>query len=286
MQKIKSILRLFKRSFLIFIEFNGMKLAAALSYYTVFSIGPLLIVIISLTGIFFGRQAVEGKVYGEIKGLVGENTALQIQQIIQNIQASSHGLISGIIGFGILIIGASGVFSEIQDSINLIWSVQAKPRKGILQILIKRLLSFSLLLAMAFMLMVSLILNAMIDFLSDYFKDQFQNSVIDLVYILNTVLIFIIVSCLFTLIFKVLPNTLIRWKDALVGAFFTSLLFMFGKFIIGFYVGNSRIGLTFGAATSIVVLMLWVYYSSIILYYGACFTKAYALRKTELLRHH
>jgi membrane protein len=262
-----------------FIEYNGLKLSASLSFYTVFSIGPLLIVIISLAGIFFGKPEVEGQVYAEIQGLLGSNTAGQIQQIIQNIQNAPHGVLGGIIGFVILIIGASGVFSEIQDSINLIWSVQTLPQKGFLQIVIKRLLSFSLLLALAFMLLVALIVNTLIDILSAHFKSNFENSVINVVYLLNTALIFITITAVFTLIFKVLPHSLIKWGEALIGALFTALLFMLGKFIIGFYLGNSKIGFTYGAAASIVILMLWVYYSSIILYYGACFTKTYASRK-------
>lgn len=262
-----------------FLQYNGLKLSASLSFYTVFSIGPLLIVIISLAGIFFGKAAVEGEVYGEIRGLLGSNTAIQIQDIIRNIQNTPHGLLGGVIGFIILIIGASGVFSEIQDSINLIWSVQTLPQKGILQIVIRRLLSFSLLLALAFMLLVALVVNALIDILSSHLRARFEDSVISMVYLFNTALIFITITGVFTLIFRVLPHSLIKWGEALVGALFTSLLFMAGKFIIGFYLGNSKIGFTFGTAASIVILMLWVYYSSIILYYGACFTKAYASRK-------
>ena len=262
-----------------FIQYNGFKLSAALSFYTVFSIGPLLIVIISLAGIFFGKAAVEGQVYAEIKGLIGSNSAEQIQSIIQNIQNTPHGVIGGIIGFVILIVGASGVFSEIQDSINLIWSVQTLPQKGILQILIRRLLSFSLLLALAFLLLVALFVNAVIDLLSAHLGYRLNDSVINMVYLVNTGLIFITITIVFTLIFRVLPHSLIKWHEALIGAFFTSFLFMIGKFFIGFYLGNSKIGFTYGTAASIVILMLWVYYSSIILYYGACFTKAFSSRK-------
>ncbi len=274
--RIKSFFSLFKKAFHLFIQYNGTRLSASLSYYTVFSIGPLLLIIISLAGLFLGKDAVEGKVYGQIKGLIGGQTALQVQQIIGNIQQSRHGAIGGIIGFVILIVGASSVFSEIQDSVNYIWNIQAKPKRGWLHFLIKKMLSFSLLLGLGFILMVSLMISAVVDLLSDRIKDYFPAALIDSIYIINIGLVLIIITALLTMIFKILPNAVIAWKDAVAGALFTALLFLAGKFLIGFYLGNSRIGTTFGTAASIVVLMLWVYYSSIILYFGACFTRAYA----------
>jgi membrane protein len=275
-KKITSFLGIFKRSVTIFNDCNALKLSAALSYYTVFSLAPFLIVIISLAGIFFGKDAVEGKVYGEIKGLVGSDAAMQVQTIIQNIQHSNHGTIGGIIGFIVLLIGASGVFSEIQTSINFIWSVHKTKKKGLILFLIRKLLSFSLLISMAFILLVSLTVNALIDILSARLQAYFPNSIVKFFYAINIILILVIITLLFTLIFKILPNAIIRWKDAVTGALVTSFLFLIGKFVIGFYLGNSSIGVTYGTTASIVILMLWVYYSSIILYFGACFTRMYA----------
>jgi membrane protein len=266
-----------KKAFLDFNKKNGLQLSASLSYYTVFSICPFLIVVISLAGIFYGQQAVEGKVYLEISGLVGKGSALQIQEIIRNIQKSHHTLAGGIIGFLVLIIGASGVFSEIQDSLNFIWGVKNRSAGGWLKFLMNRLLAFSFLAGVAFIMLVSLIINALLDLLSERMELNFPGYNIHLFYLFNVVLIFIIITTLFASLFKILPNASIPWKDALIGAAFTSVLFLFGKFVIGFYLGNSRIGVTYGATASIVVIMLWVYYSSIILYYGACFTKIYAL---------
>jgi len=274
-KKIK-ILPVLRDSFFHFNDHNGLKLSAALSYYTVFSIAPFLIIIISIAGIFFGRDAVQGKVYGQIMGLVGSDAALQVQSIIKNMQGSKHTVIGGIIGVIVLVIGASGVFSEIQGSINYLWSINPSKKKGILLFVIRQLLSFSLLLSMAFILMVSLAVNAVVDVLSDRLQVYFPNVVVKLFYLINTVAIFLIITFLFTLIFKILPNAVIRWKHAILGATITSLLFLGGKFLIGFYLGNSRIGLTYGTAASIVLLMIWVYYSSIILYFGACFTKIYS----------
>jgi membrane protein len=275
-RKIGSFFLAFKKAFLLFDNYNGLKLSAALSYYTVFSVAPFLIIIISIAGFFFGKQAVEGKVYGEIMGLVGKDAALQVQEIIRNIQLSKHSTIGSIIAFVVLVIGASGVFSEIQSSINYIWSVNPRSRKGWLLIITRRLLSFSLLISMAFVLLVSLAVNAVIDVLSERLQNYFPDSVVKLVYFTNVLLIFVIITLLFTLIFKVLPNAVIRLKDAMVGAVVTYLLFLLGKLIIGVYLGNSKVGITYGTAASIVILMLWVYYSSIILYFGACFTKIYA----------
>ena len=273
---VKKPWQLLVRSFNHFIDFNGLKLSAALSYYTVFSIAPLLIVIISLAAIFFGREAVEGRVYHQISGLVGSDAALQIQNIIRNTQQSNHGKLGGIIGTVILIIGASGVFSEIQSSINYLWSIPTPKKKAILIALLRKLISFSLLIGVSFLLMVSLTANALLEILSDRLKSLFSDSLVNLFYFVNLGLILLVISSMFMLIFKILPNSSISWKHAFWGAVVTSTLFLVGKFIIGYYLGHSKIGITYGTAASIVILMLWIYYSSIILYFGACYTAVYA----------
>jgi membrane protein len=259
-----------------FIDFNGLKLSAALSYYTVFSIVPLLIVIISLAGIFFGHMAVEGRIYNEISGLVGSDTALQIQNIIRKTEESNHGKIGSLIGSVILIIGASGVFSEIQSSICYLWSVPTPKTKVLLIAIVRKLISFSLLLAFSFVFMVSLTANALLDILSDRLKLLFNDYLLNLFYVINLILILLVICSMFMLIFKFLPNTNISWKHAFTGALITSILFLVGKFGIGYYLGHSRIGATYGATASIIILMLWIYYSSIILYFGACYTAVYA----------
>ncbi|MBC7829209.1 MAG: YihY/virulence factor BrkB family protein [Chitinophagaceae bacterium] len=277
MKKISLYLRVLRKAFSGFIEDNAFKLSASLSYYTIFAMGPLLLIIMSLAGIFFGREAVQGKIYGQIKGLVGNEAAVQVQSIIQNISLSQHGTVGAIIGFIVLIIGATGVFTEIQDSINFIWSVKAKPKKGWLKFLINRLISFSLVVSMGFILLVSLTVNALMDILSDKLLRFFKDYTIYLFYVINVVIIFVIITGLFTVIFKVLPDAKIKWREALVGAGFTAMLFLIGKFLIGYYLGRSDMGITFGAAASIVLILSWVYYSSLILYFGAEFTKVYAI---------
>jgi membrane protein len=277
MKKLYLFWRIIKRSCSSFVEDNAFKLSAALSYYTVFSIGPILLIIISLAGVFFGKEAVEGKIYHQIKGFVGSDAALQIQNIIQNI--SQTGNVSGgaVIGGIILILTATGVFTEIQESINYIWSVKAKPKKGWKKYLANRLISFSLVLSMGFLLMIALIVNALIEVLSDKLLRLFPRYIVYLSYAVNVLIILVIISCLFTVIFKVLPDAKIKWKEALIGAAFTAVLFLFGKFLIGFYLSRSHMEITYGTAASIVVILSWVYYSSMILYFGVEFTKAYVI---------
>jgi membrane protein len=260
-----------------FLGDHGMKLSAALSYYTIFSLGPVLIIVISLAGIFFGRDAVQGKIYYQIHGLVGNEAALQIQEIIKNIEKTQAGPQGAVIGIIILIIGATSVFTEIQDSINYIWSVRAKPKRGFVKLLINRILSFSLIISFGFILMVSLGIHALVDLLYERLTLLVADNILFLFVGINYVLLYLVITLLFAIIFKVLPDATVRWKDAFTGAAFTSVLFLIGKFLIGFYLGNSNIGATYGTAASVIILLVWVYYTSIILYFGAEFTKVYTL---------
>ena len=257
---------------------KGMKLSASLSYYTIFSLAPFLLIMISLAGIFFEKKSVQEKIYGQIQSLAGSSTAEQVQEIIKNVNTSHHTNAGAIIGAVILIIGATGVFTEIQDSINYIWSVKAKPKKGWLKLIVNRALSFSLVISFGFMLIVSLVVNALMDLLSDVLKRYFADYTIYIFYVVNIFVIMLVISSLFAIIFKVLPDAKIRWKDAFIGASFTAVLFLIGKFLIGLYIGKSNIGLTYGTAASVIVILLWVYYSSVILFFGAEFTKVYALK--------
>ena len=270
--------KIFKQSVEEFLNDNCIKLSASLSYYTIFALGPTLIIIISFAGIFLGREAVEGKLYHQIKTLIGDSAALQIQSIIANLQHSQQSVIAAIIGIALMILGATGVFTEIQGSINYIWSIRAKPKKGWLKFITNRVVSFSLVISCGFILLVSLIVNALFELLSERLQLYFKSVTIVTFYILNIVIMFAVITCLFAVIFKVLPDAVIKWKDALIGAAFTALLFMGGKFLISLYIGKSNVGLAYGAAGSIIVILVWVYYSSLILYFGAEFTKIYSIQ--------
>lgn len=284
MKKIKEFLKLLPRAAHAFSEDEGFKLSASLSYYTIFALGPVLIIVISLAGIFFGREAAQGRLYEQINELVGSDAAAQIQSIIQNIQQTHATTAGAVIGAVVLLLGATGVFTEMQGSINFIWSVRAKPEKGWLKYLVNRLLSFSLIVILSFLLLVSLIANAVLNLLSHKLVKFFPDYVVSNFNYINTLMILVVITGLFTVIFKVLPDAVISWKDALIGSTLTATLFLLGKFLIGLYLGKANLGITYGTAASIVIILTWVYYSSLILYFGAEFTKVYALHAGEGIR--
>lgn len=265
-----------KKAAVDFNDDNGFKMAASLSYSMIFSIAPFLIVAISLAGIIWGQEAAEGRIYEQIKDLVGASPAQQIQDIITNIQRSHHTVAGAIVGGAILLIGATGVFTEIQGSINYMWSILSKPKKGWLKFLMNRLLSFSLIVAFGFISMVSLVVNSLMDILGDFLKRYFTHFTVYFFYTVNLVLTLAVIIVLFMIVFRILPDAIISWKDSFIGALFTGLLFIVGKLLISLYLSHSSIGVLYGAAASIMLILTWVYYSSIILYYGAEFTRAYA----------
>jgi membrane protein len=272
----KKIGYLFSQTFKGFIDDNALKLSAALSYYTIFSLPPLLIIIISLSGIFFGDEAVRGQIFGQISGLVGSDAAMQIQEIIKNVKLSNSNSYAAAFGITILLIGASGVFAEIQDSINYIWGIEAKPKRGMIRYLYNRLMSFSMIGSVGFLMLVGLIVNSVVDILSKRLTDIFPQNTVFLFYVVNTVIVFSIITLLFTIIFKTLPDGKIALRDCMIGASFTAFLFMIGKFAIGYYLGSYNMASIYGAAGSIIIILVWVYYSAIILYFGAEFTKVFA----------
>jgi membrane protein len=284
MKSIRRVLTLLSNTANAFLNDNAFKLSASLSYYTIFALGPLLMIVISLSAIVYGKEVVEGKLYDQLSNLVGSEAALQIQNILSNAQQSHATTLGAIIGFIILFIGATGVFTEIQGSINFIWSVRAKPKKSWLKYLLNRLISFSLIIGLGFLLLVSLIINALLTLLSETLTKKFPHFPVGLFNLANSLIILAVITFLFAVIYKVLPDAIISWKDAWIGSIFTALLFLLGKFLIGYYLGKSNLGVTYGAAASIIILLAWVNYSSLILYFGAEFTKVYALHSGEGIR--
>jgi len=272
----KGLWQILKASFKGFVDDKVIKLSGSLAYFTVFSMGPMLIVIIFFADLFWGREAIEGTIYGQLKGFVGSDAAAQLQDIIKKASLSNKSTITAIIGSIMLLIGATTVFAEIQDSINTIWNLKAKPKTNWLKLVIDRILSFSVVVSLGFLLLVSLVINGIMEALSNRLLTMFPDITVILLYIFNIVLTFIVTSSLFAIIFKVLPDAKIKWKDVVMGAMVTAVLFMLGKFGISFYIGSSNVDNVYGTAGSLVVILLWVYFSSIILYFGAEFTKAYA----------
>lgn len=265
-----------KNTFTIFGDVRGLKFSASLSYYTMFSLAPLLVLTISLAALFFGQEAAEGKVFEEINGLVGNAAAAQIQEILKNVQLQEDNTLALIIGIGTLLLGATTVFGDMQHSINKIWEIKPKPKRGWVKMITDRLLSSSLVLSLGFLLIVSLIVNGLLLVFMDYIRRLFSDAAVYLSLAIETVTNFVVISALFGVIFKFLPDVRIQWKDVKAGAFFTAILFMIGRFLIGFYIQTTGPESTYGTAAAVIVLLLWVYYTAAILYIGASFTRAYA----------
>jgi membrane protein len=261
-----------------FNEDNALKLSASLSYYTLFSMAPMLLIIISICSIFFGQEAVQGEVYRYITQWVGSEAALQIQTMIKNGRLSNQSWTVSTVGGIALLIGATGIFIEIQDSINLIWRVKPKPKRGWLKFLTNRAISFSLIVSLGFLMLVSLTLNTLFDLLFNRLEHMYPFFAVYGVYVFNLGIILLVITLLFAIVFKVLPDGEPHWKDAFVGAGFTAVLFLLGKFLIATYLSKVSVSTTYGSSGAIVIILLWVNYSSVILYFGAEFTKVYATR--------
>jgi membrane protein len=267
-----------KKSFAGFISDKVPKLSGSLSYYMIFSMGPLLLIIITLCSMFLGREAIEGGIYRQLEDFTGHDTAIQLQQIIKNASLSGKTNIATIIGVITLLIGATSVFAEMQDSINMIWGVKAKPKKNWLKFLQDRFMSFSIIISLSFLLLVSLGISAAIESFGNYLTGKFPDVAVIVFYILNQLIIMAITCFIFGIVFKVLPDAEIRWKDVIAGSVVTTILFLLGKFAISFYISKTAVGSTYGPAGALIILIVWIYYSSIILYFGAEFTKFYALQ--------
>ncbi|WP_227686983.1 YihY/virulence factor BrkB family protein [Spirosoma arboris] len=259
-----------------FLDDRCLKLSAALAYYTIFSLAPLLVLIISLTSIFFGQEAIQGQIFGQINGLVGNEAAKQIQDMIKSVGLSGKTSTALIIGIVTLVLGATSIFVEIQDSVNLIWRVKPKPKKGWVKILKDRLLSSSLVVSLGFLLLVSLIINGLVLALSSTLTRYLPGLGVYVISAFNFLISTGVVTVLFGVIFKVLPDAKIDWKDVRGGAIFTALLFMLGRYLIGLYIETTSTSSTYGAAGSLIVILTWIYYTAAILYFGAEFTQAYA----------
>ena len=255
---------------------NVIKYSASLAYYTTLSLAPMLVIIISVCGFLFGKEAMRGEVYNQINGMVGNDAAIEIQKIMQNIHLRGDTPFATIISLVILIIGATGIFGEMQDSLNKIWGLKTTSRKAWWKLIINRLLSFSLIICMGFVMMVSLILNAVVAAISGKLNKIIHGVGDTMILVMDNLLSVLVTLLLFATIFKILPDAKIKWKDVFIGALITAILFTLGKLGIGYYLSKSNLATVFGAAGSVIIVMIWVYYSSAILYLGAVFTKVYA----------
>lgn len=271
----KGIYRFTRQVFHEYIADNVLKYSASLSYYTIISLGPLLVLIITFTSIIYKEDALKGELYESLKEMIGSQAAIQIQEGIKNITFSTDITFANIVSAIVLFIGATGIFAEMQDSLNKIWGLKLKARSAWWKILTDRLLSFSHIKPWI-CIAGFLALNALVSALSSKISEVFGATGSTIIIGLNTAIGFIISTLLFATIFKVLPDARIKWKDVFVGAIITALLFALGKYVIGLYIGNSKFTSVYSTAGTVMIMMVWVYYSSAILYLGAVFTKVYA----------
>jgi membrane protein len=272
----KQFYKILIATFMGFINDNGLKLSASLAYYTVFSIAPLLILIISLAGLVLGPDAAANRLYPQIAHYVGSGAALQIQEILTKLQLSGKSGVGVVVGVITLLIGASSIFIEIQDSLNIIWRVKAKPKKGWLKLVQNRFLSFSLIISLGFLLLASLIINILMTALGSRIEHFLPAITGLLLKGVNLGITLLVISVLFGIIFKFLPDVKIKWRDVRSGAIFTAVFFMGGQYLINLYIKFTAQSSTYGAAGSILVILVWIYYTSAILYIGAEFTQVYA----------
>jgi membrane protein len=255
------------------LEDKASRLGAALAYYTVFSIAPLLVIVIAIAGFVFGREAVQGHIAAQMQDLVGKQGAAAVQTMVQSASNPGSGILASILGIIMLIFGAMGLFGQLQDALNTIWEVQPKPGRGILGVLRERFLSLSMVLGSAFLLLVSLVISTALAALGSLWGD-WQTSVVG--HVISVIVSLVVITLLFAMIYRYLPDAKIAWKDVWLGAAITALFFTIGKFLIGLYLGSSSVGSAYGAAGSLAVLLIWLYYAAQLFLFGAEFTKVYA----------
>jgi membrane protein len=273
-REMKKYLSLFKETFKEFGEDKAPRLGAALAYYTIFSVGPLLLIAVAMAGIFFGQEAAQGRISAELGKVFGSKMAESLETMVQAAAKPKSGRIATIVGVITLIFGASGVFAQLKDALNTIWNVEKKKAAGFIGFIKERFLSMAMVLGIGFLLLVTLVVDAAISAMGGLIEQYVGGEAV--MQAIQLVVSFVVVSVLFAAIFRILPDLKIAWKDVWLGAIFTALLFVLGKFGLGIYLGKAAIGSAYGAAGSLVILLVWVYWSAQILFLGAEFTQVYA----------
>lgn len=275
---VRETVAILKKAAWDWMEDQAPTLGAALAFYTVFSLAPLLVITIAIAGLVLGQDAAQGQIFDQLRILIGAASAEAVQDVVQNANTKpATGVLTTIIGVLALLFGASGVFGQLQTSLNAIWGVEPKPGRGVWGIVQDRILSFGFILVVGFLLLVSLVLTTAIAFAGEWLGGMFP-AIETIVQIANSILSLAVITLLFAMIFKFMPDAKIAWHDVWIGAFITAALFTVGKLVLGLYLGKSSVGSSYGAANSLIVLLLWVYYSSQIVFFGAEFTRAYANR--------
>ncbi|HEX2243933.1 MAG TPA: YihY/virulence factor BrkB family protein [Gammaproteobacteria bacterium] len=272
----KSIWQFLKTTINEWVEAEPFELAAALSYYTLFSLAPLLLIAIGIAGFVFGREAAQNQIVETLQGMIGQDSAKTVQEMLQaSNEKPKTGMLSTIIGFVALLFGAGGVVGQLQTSLNKMWEVTPKPGQGIWGFLRQRFFSFAMVLAIGFLLLVSLVVTAVLSSFTGVLSSVLGDATL-IAHAVDILVSFGFVTLLFALIYKYVPDVEIEWRDVWVGAALTAILFTIGKYLIGLYIGTSGVSSTFGAAGSLITILVWVYYSSLIFFLGAEFTRVYA----------
>lgn len=258
-------------------EHRAQRLGAALAFYTTLALAPLTIIAIAVAGYFFGEEAARGEIVDQIEHLVGKEGAATIEALVHKAGEPNQSRIATVMSVGLLLFGATGVFAELKDSLDTIWEVKPKPGLGLWMMIKTQFLSFAVVVGTGFLLLVSLLLTAILTAFTDWLG-QWLPVTVGTAYLLDVLVSFLVITFLFALIFKLLPDVTVNWKDVSIGAVVTAVLFMIGKFLIGLYIGSASIGSIYGAAGSLVVVLVWTYYSSQILFFGAELIRAHANR--------
>lgn len=274
--KDKRVFKLFKSSINDFIDNECMKFGASLSYYTIFALPSFAIFLISFLGYFLGEEEISSHLFRQINKMIGTQAADQVQQIVNNGHFSRSNILETVVGMITLLFSATGMFTEIQSSINDIWNIKSKPKKGLIHAMVDQFFSFSMVGVFGLILIISLLIDSFIEVFYHKLSLLFNIDTIYFANIFDILFVFLVITFLFCYIFKELPDGEITFKDTFVGALFTAFLFMIGKYLIGLYIENSNKFTMYGTAGSILILLFWVYYSALILYFGAVFTKNYA----------
>ncbi len=273
---VTSAWSLTKQTFKEFADDKPLDYAAIIGFYTIFSLPAILIIMIRIAGSAFGHEAVKGQVVTQISGIVGSESAVQIQSIIENASQSSGSTVGTIIGIGTMIFTATTVFVALQDALNAMWDVKAKPQKAWLKLILSRVLSLAMVVSLGFLLLVSLFIEVLLGILNEFIRNQFSDVAVYLITVGNLVISIGISTVIFAAIFKVLPDAKIRWPNVWVGATVTAVLFVAGKFLLNIYLQYDSLADSYGAASSMILILVWVYYTSIIFLLGAEFTQVYS----------
>ena len=276
--KLRDLGKLFKSTFKSWNDKDPFRQSAVIAYYAIFSIPGLLVLIIAITGYFFGKDAVNENIINQISSTMGADTAASIKEMLLKASTSKSSVIGSIISIGVLLVGAMGVFVELQKSLNDIWHVKSVKQNGIWLLVKARLFSFGLIVAIAFLLLISLVVSTGLTALSDIIKTYTSDFTVVIFNIINFLFSLAVISLLFALMYKILPDAKIEWKHVWVGSLITGLLFTIGKTALAFYFGTADPASVYGAAGSVILMLLWVSYSSMIVFFGAEFTAAYARR--------